>query len=79
MIDWIIFLWHAVSVLLLLIAARQLLRACFQSKCAQWAGVALLACVLTVPVAGTALVIMDPYLTARSLSTPGTLFAARRG
>jgi hypothetical protein len=37
--------------------------------------VALLAGVLSVPVAGTALAIMDPYLTARSLSTPATLFA----
>jgi hypothetical protein len=74
-IDWTIFLWHAVSVFLLLLAARQLLRACFQSQRAQWAGVALLASVLTVPVAGTALVIMDPYVTARSLSTPAMLFA----
>jgi hypothetical protein len=73
--DWVIFLWHAVSVFLLLLAARQLMRACFQSERAQWAGVILLACVLTVPVAGTALVIMDPYVTARSLSTPATLFA----
>ena len=30
---------------------------------------------LTVPIAGTALVIADPYLTARSLSTPTTIFA----
>jgi hypothetical protein len=74
-IDWTIFLWHAVSVFLLLLAARQLLRACFRSQRAQWAGVALLASVLTVPVAGTALVIMDPYVTARSLSTPAMLFA----
>ena len=74
-IDWTIFLWHGLSVFFLLLAARQLLRACFQSTRAQWSGVALLTCVLTVPVAGTALVIMDPYLTARSLSTPATLFA----
>jgi len=74
-VDWIIFLCHVISVFLLLLAARQLLRVCFQSKRAQWAGVALLAAVLTVPVAGTALVIMDPYVTARSLSTPATLFA----
>jgi len=38
-------------------------------------GVALLAATLSVPVAGTGLVVMDPYLTARSLSTPATLFA----
>jgi hypothetical protein len=68
-------LWHAVSVFLLLLAARQLLRVCFQNKRAQWAGVGLLATLLTVPVAGTALAIMDPYVTARSLSTPFTLFA----
>jgi hypothetical protein len=74
-IDWVIFLWHAVSVFLLLLAALQLLRICFESERAQWAGVAVLAAVLTVPVAGTALVIMDPYLTARDLSTPATLFA----
>jgi hypothetical protein len=74
-IDWAIFLWHAVSVFLLLLAGRQLLRACFQNPRAQWAGVALLASLLTVPVAGTALVIMDPYVTARSLSTPAILFA----
>jgi hypothetical protein len=30
---------------------------------------------LSVPVAGTALVIMDPYVTARSLSTPASIFA----
>lgn len=74
-IDWAIFLWHAASVFLLLVAARQLLRACFQSHRAQWAGVGLLAALLAVPVAGTALAIMDPYVTARSLSTPFTLFA----
>ena len=73
--DWIIFLWHAVSVFLLLLAGRELLRTCFQSKRAQWAGVVLLASVFTAPVAGTALVIMDPYVTARSLSTPAILFA----
>ena len=74
-IDWILFLWHSFSLVLLLLAARQLLRVCFASRRAEWAGVALLAALLTVPVAGTALVIMDPYLTARCLSTPAALFA----
>ena len=36
---------------------------------------AVLAATLSVPVTGTALAIMDPYLTARSLSTPASLFA----
>jgi hypothetical protein len=37
--------------------------------------VALLAVWLTLPVAGTALAVMDPYLTARSLTMPCTLLA----
>jgi hypothetical protein len=75
LVDPVIFLWQVVGVFLLLLAAWQLLGACFLSQPARWGGVALLAAVLTVPVAGTALVVMDPYLTARSLSTPATLFA----
>ncbi len=74
-IDLVIFVWHVAGIFLLLAAAWRLLGACFESPCARWSGVALLAATLSVPVTGTALAIMDPYLTARSLSTPATLFA----
>jgi len=74
-VDLVIFLWHFASVLLLLVASWHLLCACFESNSARWSGVALLAGLLSVPVAGTALLIMDPYLTARSLSTPAAIFA----
>jgi hypothetical protein len=74
-IDTVIFLWHVASIFLLLLAAWQLLGRCFANRSARWGGVAFLAATLSVPVAGTGLVIMDPYLTARSLSTPATLFA----
>ena len=74
-IDLAIFAWHVASIFLLLVAAWRLLACCFETAHARWGGVALLAATLSVPVAGTALVIMDPYLTARSLSTPATLFA----
>jgi hypothetical protein len=74
-IDVVIFAWHVVSIFLLLSAAWQLLGSCFESSYARWSGVAVLAATLSVPVTGTGLVIMDPYLTARSLSTPATLFA----
>jgi hypothetical protein len=74
-VDTVIFLWHIASIFLLLLAAWQLLGVCFVSLPARWGGVALLAAILSVPVAGTALAVMDPYLTARSLSTPATLFA----
>jgi len=73
--DVAIFAWHFASIFLLLVAAWRLLGCCFESSHARWSGVAFLAATLSVPVAGTALVIMDPYLTARSLSTPATLFA----
>src|SRR5579862_3369889 len=74
-VNLVIFLFHVVGVYLLLLASWQLLRACFLNDAARWSGVFLLAACLSVPVAGTALVIMDPYLTARSLSTPFTIFA----
>jgi len=73
--DLAIFGWHVASVFLLLVAAWRLADCCFESDHARWSAVALLAAALSVPVAGTALVIMDPYLTARSLSTPAALFA----
>src|SRR5260370_36523648 len=74
-VDVVIFAWHVLSIFALLLAAWQVLGGCFESIAARWSGVALLAATLSVPVTGTALAIMDPYLTARSLSTPATLFA----
>src|SRR5260370_29683182 len=73
-VDVVIFAWHVGTIFLLLLAAWQLLGCCFESSHARWSGVAVLAATLSVPVTGTALAIMDPYLTARSLSTPATLF-----
>lgn len=73
--DVAIFLCHLLGVFLLLLASWLLLSACFEHDRARWAGVALLAGVLSVPVAGTAIPIMDPYVTSRSLSTPFALFA----
>jgi hypothetical protein len=74
-VDFVIFVWHVASIFLLLLATWRLACACFQNQRARWGAVALLAALLSVPVAGTALAIMDPYLTARSLSTPAIIFA----
>ena len=74
-INLVIFLWHVAGVFLLLLASWRLATACFERDYARWGAVALVAGVLTVPVAGTALIMMDPYLTARSLSTPATIFS----
>lgn len=59
---------------LLLYGMRQIARRCFSEE-ASWGAVALVAVCLTVPVAGTGLVMMDPYVTSRTLSTPLTLLA----
>jgi len=74
-IEWSMLLWFAFAQFLLLYAAYKLAEQCFRSEQARWAGVGLLAAVLNVPVAGTALIIADSYLTARSLSTPLVLLS----
>ncbi len=73
--DTAILLWHLVGVLLMVFAARRLARTLFTTRRAIWGAVLTSALTLSVPVAGTALVIADPYLTARSLSTPLSLLA----
>jgi hypothetical protein len=74
-IQWSMLLWFAFAQFLLLWSAYELAGQCFSSERARWAGVGLLAALLSVPVAGTALIIADSYLTARSLSTPLVLMA----
>lgn len=64
-----------ISITLTLAAARALLRRVTPNQPAQLAGIAILAAVWTVPIAGTSLLLMDPYVTARSLSTPLSLWA----
>lgn len=75
-IEWSMLLWFAFAQFLLLWSAYQLAEQCFRSERARWAGVGLLAALLCVPVAGTALIIADSYMTARSLSTPLVLLSA---
>jgi hypothetical protein len=68
--DWAVFLWHLLTVFAFLLSAWRLACICFHSERARWGAVLLVAGALTIPAAGTALVLMDPYLTARSASTP---------
>ncbi len=74
-VDAAIVAWYVAGTFLLMFAAWRLLCACVSTASARWGGVVLLAATLTVPVAGTALAIADPYLTSRTLSTPATIFA----
>jgi hypothetical protein len=74
-LGWVLLFVDLFSVWLTLFAARQLLRRCITSEPAQLAGIALLGAWWTMPVASTALLLMDPYVTARSLSTPLSILA----
>src|ERR1039458_1395496 len=66
---------HLASVWATLFAAWMLAGRCWSGRSARAGAVVLLACWLTLPVAGTALLLMDPYLTARSFSTPCMVLA----
>ncbi len=66
---------HLATVWATLFAGWRLAACCYNGRTARAGAVVLLACWIGLPVAGTALVLMDPYLTARSFSTPCTLFA----
>ena len=76
--DWVILLWHVACVFGLLLGCWRVSRACFRQPLAPWGSVALVAALLTIPVAGTALYIMDQYLTTRDLSTAGIMIVLDR-
>jgi len=67
--------WQLISILLLLLACWRLSGACFATCKARWAGVALVAALLTMPVAGTSLYVMDQYLNPRNLAAFAAIFA----
>jgi hypothetical protein len=74
-LSWILFTAHLLSIFLFLTACRQLATRLFATESAAWFSQLLAAACFTMPVAGTALFVMDPYVTARSFSTPVSLMA----
>lgn len=74
-LDWLLFVTYWLSIVLFLAACHQLAARLFTAPSAPWASVLLAAACFTLPVAGTALVLMDPWVTARSFSTPLSLMA----
>ena len=71
----LLFLVHLASIFLLLLACWELSGHCFVALRARWAGVALIASLLTLPVAGTALYIMDQYVNPRNLTAFALIFS----
>ena len=74
-----LFLWHLASIFLLLLACWELSGLFFpDARRARWGGVCLVAALLTIPVAGTALYIMDQYFNPRNLAAFAGIFMLAR-
>jgi hypothetical protein len=73
--DWTIFSWYLISAFAILASSWLFLVACFSNPRARWTAMLVITAVITMPATNTGLLLADPYLTARSLSTPLTLFA----
>jgi hypothetical protein len=74
-LEWVIFLWHFFFVSLMMYACLRISRFLFKEAASQWAGVVLVAALLTLPIAGTRLFILDQYLHPRTLATAFILLA----
>jgi hypothetical protein len=77
-IAWAELLWQFLSLFVILWACLSIARHLFTEPRAQWAGVALVAAMFTLPVAGTALSLVDQYLHPRGVATALILLAVAR-
>ncbi len=66
---WSLLAWQFAATFLILWGCWRIARRCFAEVYAQWAAVALVAVLLTLPVSGTALTLTDQYLHPRALAT----------
>lgn len=73
-LEWILLVWHFACIFVLLAGCWKLGRTCFGTVRAAWGGAALVAALLTIPVAGTALYLMDQYVNPRSFSTAASVW-----
>jgi len=71
-------LWQFASIALIVFGCWMIARRLFTEARAQWAGVALVTAMFTLPVAGTALYILDQHLHPRNVATAIILLAVSR-
>jgi hypothetical protein len=71
-------LWQFISIALIVFGGWSIARKLFPEARAQWAGVALVTAMFTLPVAGTALYLVDQHLHPRNLATAFILLAVSR-
>jgi hypothetical protein len=88
-LPWVMFVWHLVSIFLMLAGTWRLASAFFpdpnagkdeagdrrEALNARWAAVSLMAALLTLPIAGTWLFLLDQYLNPRNLAAFAGVFA----
>lgn len=74
-LDTVLLVLQAVTVFATLAAGAAVAREVFRSRRSVYGAVAMMACAMGSPVAGTGIYFTDPYLTARSFSTPLVLWA----
>ncbi len=74
-LPWMLLAVYGATAWLTLFAAWRLAAHMTESGPGRLGAVTLVACWFSLPVAGTSLLLMDPYVTARSVSTPLTLLA----
>lgn len=72
---WVALLWQFAAIFLLLHGCWRISRRCFTQVPAQWAAVATVAVLLTLPVSGIAISLADQYLHPRTLATAAILGA----
>jgi hypothetical protein len=74
-LDAVMFAWWLLTIFLLLLGALQISRRCFSDPAAQWAGVATIVALLSLPVTNTGVQILEQYLHPRGMATAALLFA----
>lgn len=67
--------WHFLTIFWILWGCWRISRLCFPEWYAQWSAVCTVAALLTIPVAGTALYLVDQHLHPRALATAAILSA----
>jgi hypothetical protein len=77
-VAWAELLWQFTALFVILWATRRIAAQLFVETTAQWAAVAMVAAMFTLPVAGTALNIADQHLHPRNLATALILVAVSR-
>jgi hypothetical protein len=77
-VAWAELFWQLVSIFLVIWSCWSIVGKLFEEPSARWAGVAMVAAMLTLPVSGTGLYLMDQHLHPRNPATALILFAVAR-